>query len=581
MELIDSRRLTGPNLVWDRAGAIADVDLGTGESAESLIAVWLPAVRELLDRVGWQAEEAVAREFEGGVSLVISAPMDALYAAVELLEASWEASVRAMAGGEPPLALEAIAGNLRITIAEETNPPLLALQDAAAEHDVTFLSDDDSASVGVGNGSLTWAVDDLLAPQAVPWSEVRDVPIALITGTNGKTTTVRLLRAIARQAGLVTGSTSTDGISIDGQLVDAGDWSGPGGARAVCRRREIDIAILEAARGGLLRRGLGVRRATAAAVTNVAEDHMGEFGVQNLDELADVKLIVARAITAPGRVVLNAEDPVLRRRVELLQRQGDWQAPITWVSLDPASPVISSAAANGQTVALLEHDALVLRRAGGRSDVIVTVEEVPIAFGGAARHNIANALTAIGLADALGLPLVAVRAGLRRFGSEPEHNSGRGSLFDVGGIQIIVDFAHNPHGIRAMADMALGMTDGRKLVIIGQAGDRDDHAIRELTRAAWSMQPALIVIKELPKYLRGRLPGDIPAIIRRELERLGAPAECIAEAGSELAAVRLALGAARKGDLVLLPIQADLTDTLELVERMRDSGWTAGDALPG
>ena len=582
MELFDSRRLTGPNLIWDHAGAIADIGLAADESAEDLVAAWLPAARELLDRVGWSKEQATARQFEGGVSLVISAPMDALYSAVELIEASWEAVSRALQTGEPPLALAAIAGNLAQSIVDEANPPLLALKNAAEEHGVTFLSDDDFASVGVGDGSLTWKVDALPSPGDIAWDDVHDIPIALVTGTNGKTTTVRLLSMMASEAGLVTGSTSTDGISIDSRLVDPGDWSGPGGARTVCRRPEVEIAILEAARGGLLRRGLGIRRADASAVTNVAEDHMGEFGVQSLAELTDVKLIVARAVSAPGRVVLNADDANLRGRVEALRREGAWNTPVTWVSLNPSDRFVRSELEAGEFTALLEDGILVLRR--GADDVAETVlpqHEIPIAHGGSARHNVYNALTAIGLADALGLPMEAVRRGLRRFGTAAADNSGRGSLFDIGGIRLIVDFAHNPHGIGAMAEMALAMDADRRLVILGQAGDRSDAAIRDLTRAAWSMRPALIVIKELGKYLRGRPAGEIPALIRDELVALGAPDDIIAEADTELSAVRVALEAARPGDLVLLPIQEHLNEVVRLIETLQASGWQPGEPLQG
>ncbi|MEN8144334.1 MAG: Mur ligase family protein, partial [Gemmatimonadota bacterium] len=292
-ELLESRRLTGPNLFWDHPGVVIDVAVPDESDAAALGQLWEQEARLLLDAVGWDSQQTRVRSFRGGISLVLSAPVDALYAACEVNETALAAARdRFRTGAESSLPGQAAVEQLLSTIAEEANPPLLALKQAAEQRGVAFLSDDEVASVGLGTGSASWPVDALPGPSEVPWDEIHDIPVLVVTGTNGKTTTVRLLASIARAAGLVAGSTSTDGITVDGTLVDAGDWSGPGGARVVARDRRIEIVLLEAARGGLLRRGLGVTRASAAAVTNVAEDHMGEFGVSDLDELADVKLVV-------------------------------------------------------------------------------------------------------------------------------------------------------------------------------------------------------------------------------------------------------------------------------------------------
>jgi UDP-N-acetylmuramyl tripeptide synthase len=201
-------------------------------------------------------------------------------------------------------------------------------------------------------------------------------------------------------------------------------------------------------------------------------------------------------------------------------------------------------------------DSLVLARGGERQEV-ARLAEVPIALGGAARHNVANALAAIGLAAALGLPPAAMAAGLARFGSTPEDNPGRANLFALGGFQVLLDYAHNPHGLRALLDLARTLPANRRLLLLGQAGDRDDEALRDLAKTAWSFRPDRILLKELPAMLRGRAPGEVSALLEAELRRLGAPPESLECAGPEVEAVERALAWAQPGDLLVLLVHTD------------------------
>ena len=294
MEYIDARRLTGPSLLWDKPGTILDVR-ASDEEADNLVPFWEANIRRMLDAVGWGDESTCSRRLSEGVSLAFSAPIDALYAASEINEWAWACCDSEFNGADAPDFDEAVARSL-MEIAEEANPQLMNLEAAAVEHDKTFLWDDDEASVGLGSGSRTWAVGELPDPLEVDWASLHDIPYGLITGTNGKTTTVRLATQIARAAGKSVGLSSTDWIAVNDRIIDRGDWSGPGGARNVLRQQDVDFAILETARGGLLRRGLGVNKADAALITNVAEDHLGDFGSQNLEELLNVKWIVSRAV---------------------------------------------------------------------------------------------------------------------------------------------------------------------------------------------------------------------------------------------------------------------------------------------
>src|SRR5436190_11941954 len=408
MRVLDSRRLTGPSLLLDVPGAILDVALD-GIEANEARAAWMAALAPLLSGVGWDSSFVTTRAHAAGVSLAFSAPADGLYAATEVNEAAWAFATRGIeAGGTVTLGREVLPG-LRQAIERERKPWWNGLAEAAAAHGVTLLMDDKRVSVGLGKGSRAWPVEQTARVlERLRWKRITDVPTALVTGTNGKTTTVRLLGAIAQAAGLTAGVTSTDGVTVGGEMVATGDYSGPNGARTVLRDRRVEIAMLEVARGGILRRGLALPHVRAALVTNVANDHLGEFGIFDLDSLAEVKMVVAKAIGPEGRLILNADDGLLLPRGARLNK------PICWFTLDARHPVLSAHLARGGQACILEDGWLVFRDGNQRRE-IARVDQVPIAFGGAARHNVANALGAIGVAFALGLPLEAIREGLRRF----------------------------------------------------------------------------------------------------------------------------------------------------------------------
>jgi len=570
MTLLDSRRLTGPGLLLDRAGAAIEV-AGDGVRLDRAAGAWAREARRMLDRLGWTGETLAVRRYPGGASLALSAPVDALYAATEVNEWAWDAATAGLDRRAAPdfeKAAKRLAGRIR----RERRPRLVAIREAARARGLTFLSDADHVSAGSGTGVRVWRTRDLPSPARIHWGSVHDIPVALVTGSNGKTTVVRLLGAMVAAAGQVVGTTSTDGVAVGGNMIAEGDYSGPSGARMVLRRREVETAILETARGGMLRRGLAVERADAAVVTNVADDHLGEFGVTTMGALAETKLLVARAVGSRGAVVLNADDPVL---VEASERV---LAPVIWFSLRPDSPTVTSHLASGGR-AVIAQDGAVALAAGAQRTPLASLAEVPIAFGGAALHNVANALAAAGAAAALGIPIGAIGAALRRFGRDPDDNPGRANLLQLGGAQILIDYAHNPHGMAALERMTAGLPATRRLVLLGQAGDRGDEAIRQLARGALALRPDRVVVKEMERYLRGRAPGEVPRLIADELVRRGLSRDVISQPGSELASVRAALAWARPGDLLVLAVHQDRAAVLELLHRLRARRWQAGEPV--
>jgi len=564
IHVLDSRRLTGPSLLLDGPGAVLDVRLDERDCDRAIVA-WRNAAQNLLGEVGWSGESLVSRRFPGGVSLALTAPVDGLYAATELNERAWEAAAAELTG-QPAPAYAADGAALREAITAERNPALVALRLEARSRGLTFLSGEELVSVGSGTGAIVWPADALPNPAEVDWPRAHDVPIALVTGSNGKTTVVRLLGEMAREAGRTPGLTSTDGVTAGSALIGEGDYSGPSGARLALRHPRVQTAILETARGGILRRGLAVERADVAAVTNVAEDHLGEFGIETLAQLADTKLVVVKALGAHGALVLNADDPML------VERHGRIRAPITWFSLDPTSHVISGHIQEGGTAVLADAGVILLVQPDHRAPV-AQLAEVPITFGGNARHNIANALAAVAVAAALGIGVAAMAAALRRFGRGAGDNPGRANLIELGGVRILIDYAHNPHGMNALVRLAEKLPARRRLVMLGQAGDRSDEAIRQLARAAWSLRPDHVVVKDMAEYLRGRAPGEVPALLTDEFSRLGVEDGAISRAGPDIEGVRKALDWARPGDLLILAVHEDRRAIVELLAQLKAADW--------
>jgi UDP-N-acetylmuramyl tripeptide synthase len=554
--LDDSRRLTGPGLLWDRPGAVLDVLVEGFEVAE-VARRWQAEARRVLDAVGWGEERTTGRLFDGGANLALSAPMDALYSAVFAAETAWHFCAAELLG-ETAGDFAAMTEDLRQVIARESNPPLIALMEAARAKGVDVLSDDDALSLGHGVGSQTWPVDALPAVEEVDWSRLHNLPVALITGTNGKTTSVRLAAAVAKAAGRVAGLTSTEFIQVGDEIVERGDFSGPGGARTLLRDRRLEIAFLEVARGGILRRGLPLRRAKAALITNVAEDHLGQYGINTVAELAAAKFAVQRTLADDGVLVLNADDAAV------VAEAAHSPAAICWFSLDPDSPQIAAARAQGRPCAWLADDHLIFFDSSRPSQVIAA-DAIPLAMGGVARYNLRNALGVLCLARALRLDDAAIRAGLSGFRGDPRNNPGRCNEFVVGRARVFVDFAHNPHSIAAVTEALAGLPSRRRLLMVGHGGDRSDEAIRDLTRGAFAFQPDRVIATETPEYLRGRELGEVSAIIRAECLNLGLSEDDVIMADSPADGAAKALTCLQAGDVALLLVHSERARIFDLL----------------
>ncbi len=533
MRLVEIRDLDGPNLFLPRPA----IKIELAAAAEDLTANALAALAARLEPLGVSDEAAPA----GGDALGVLLG-DALVALheragapepetswVELetlghwaLAFGWERRRFALAAAEllaavatgdaPPADLHAAADGLRAALAaDETDPderPKL-LRDADRDR---------------GGGR----------PRLVA-----------VTGTNGKTTTTRLIAHLLRGAGRRVGWTSTVGVYVEGELVIEGDYTGPAGAWRLFEEPDLDVAVLETARGGILLRGLAFESCDVGVMTNVSGDHLGLHGIETVDGLARVKSTVLRAARPEGWAVLNADDARVRGLA------GELHASPFWVTRQPENATVAADLAAGGR-ALLVRGGEIVEAHGAESTPLIATDAVPIAFGGLAEHMLENALCAAAACRALGLSREEVAAGLASFGSDPEHNAGRLHVYDLAGATVILDYAHNEVGLGHLLRLAEGFRGegGRLTAIIGTAGDRGDEALREMGRLAAEASDRVIV-KETRRYLRGRAdPAEMNAQFLAGIAAAGEPPHEVAP--GELEALDLALAELQPGDVVAM-----------------------------
>ena len=343
-----------------------------------------------------------------------------------------------------------------------------------------------------------------LDPGPAPSVVEPTIPVVAVTGTNGKTTTVRLLAHLARIVGRRVAYTSTDGVYVDNELVEAGDYSGFGGAAKALSNPSVDFAVLETARGGILLRGIGTSHNDVAVVTNVTADHLDQHGIRSLDQLAEVKATITRITKPDGWDVLNADDP----RVLAMRRLASGRP---WVfSLDADHPAIrTTLAEHGRAITVLDRTftTMTSRRQMHR---LLPVEEVPVTLAGISSHNLHNAMAAAAAAIGSGLPESAVIEGLRSFTLDPERNPGRANVFAVQDRVVVVDYAHNEAGMRGLVEICHGLRPpgARVFLTFASAGDRTNAIIHRLAYTA-ARGGDVVAIAELHRYLRGRDPQEL------------------------------------------------------------------------
>ena len=386
-------------------------------------------------------------------------------------------------------------------------------------------------------------VIDMLFPPGAP----ARVPIAAVTGTNGKTTTARMLAHITKMAGYTAGLTTTDGVYIDGQRTVAGDMTGPVSARMVLADPQIDIAVLETARGGLLRAGMGVKEVDVGAVLNVQSDHLGLKGIETLEQLAEVKRIVIEV--ASECAVLNADDGLV------LKMSGYTEAKhICYVTLNPQHALVREHVRAGGRACALEAGVnghmITLYEKGAHIPLLWT-HLIPATLEGRATHNVQNAMFAAAMAFALGVKLDAIRQGLRTFDSTFFQAPGRMNVFNEHPFKVLFDYGHNAHAVAAMADLAQRLeVSGRRIVVLAGPGDRRDADLVAIARAVAGRFDHYICRRD--DNLRERASDEVPRLQAAALAAAGVPAAAISVIPDEQEAINAALEMGQAGDLLLI-----------------------------
>jgi cyanophycin synthetase len=387
------------------------------------------------------------------------------------------------------------------------------------------------------------AVMEMLFPKGAP----SRIPVAALTGTNGKTTTARMLAHVLKMAGHVVGQTGTDAVYIDGNVTVKGDMTGPKSASMVLRDPTVDMAVLETARGGIVRAGLGYRFCDVGAVLNVTSDHLGLGGVDSLQELADVKRLVVEV--AKDTAVLNADNPYTLKMAAATEARH-----ICWVTRNPEHPLVREHIRQGKRAVVLEQgangDQIVIYDNGNQMPLIWT-HLIPATVEGKALHNVENAMFCAAMAYALGLSLDQIRTGLRTFDNTFFQSPGRMNIFDEHGFRVILDYGHNEAAVGAMVDLVRRLNPiGRKIVCVTAPGDRRDEDLRDIAgKVAGNFDTYICHGDDNP---RGRAPDEVPKLLRAALIDAGVPEASIVVAESEEKSVATGLAMARPTDLLLV-----------------------------
>jgi len=379
------------------------------------------------------------------------------------------------------------------------------------------------------------------------------IPVVAITGTNGKTTTARMIGHIARQAGRLVGWSSTDGVYIDGRLVEAGDFSGPSGAGRVLRHPGVELAVTETARGGILRRGVGVAYNDVSVVTNISADHLGLGGIDTLDQLAEVKAVITKITKPSGWCVLNADDPRT-----LAMRLGT-KAQIWVFTRDPNSPGGRTVLSGGGRITTLLGGWVCVLGPGADPLQVVEVIDVPMTLAGLSRVNVENVLAVTSATLALGFSVEQVADGLRSFDPN-ENNPGRMNIWTLpvpgGAISVVIDLAHNEAGLEALLEIMSGIRPphGRLLLGVGTAGDRGDEVFVRLGEIA-ALGADVVEIVNKGDYLRGRSMAEISGLITEGAAHAGMAIQRAHD--SELGGLVSLVDQARHEDVVAIMTHQD------------------------
>jgi cyanophycin synthetase len=528
--LVELRVLEGPNLYFPRAAIKLTLDIG------GFAAVPEDTARRFAQRIGLRNARPGAPHSGFRQRFALRA-VGRLVRAIATESGATRLAVRVRPTSDPDRIVVAFPWRHR-NRAQVMGRAVAEVLDAVPGGDVDAVVGQAAARVA---GAELGPAPHTLTPK---------VPVVAVTGTNGKTTTSRMIAHIGRTDGRLVGWSNTDGIYVDGELVEAGDYSGPSGAGRVLAHPGVELAVTETARGGILLKGIGLTRNDVSVVTNVSADHLGLQGIDTVDQLAEVKGVVPKITRKGGWAVLNADDPRVFAMRSTLKAQ-------PWVfSRDPDSPAIREVlSAGGRATTVIDGWISVLLPHRD-PDPLVELVDVPMTLAGLSRFNVENSLAAASAALAVGIPREVVIEGLRSFRPDAEHNPGRMNFFSLPGeVTVVLDLAHNEAGLEALLEIMNGVRrpGARLLLGLSAVGDRTDDLIEMLGEIAARDSDVLAIAHKL-NYLRGRTVSELEHLMRVGAQRVGV--SDVPSYDTEVECLAVLVGQAHPGDVVGLMCHA-------------------------
>ncbi len=550
------RVLAGANVFFSGVGAIMEV-VSHSENKQEFADAYVAELRSVLDALGWDDVPIHKRVYSRGIIVAFPTEYDLAYAGCKILGVTFDI-IQAKFNNLEPLDFEEEVDYLKYVISRERYITLRNIYKEAEKRSLNVFLEDGTISIGSGKGAFIAKLDEI-GFNDVPWDKIYEIPSVMVTGTNGKTTTVRLTSFISKVAGKVVGYCSTDWVMIDGKIVSEGDLSGPKGNQIVLTNPNVDVAVLEVARGGLIKRGIATSSVNGAAVVNVSADHLGVNGIDTVEDLAQAKFLVHDGVKPGGHSVINLDDEL---SVQLLPKIRRGRA---FVSQKLTEEEILKYLKEDDYACYVSDNAFYVYR-NGEKIFIANVDDVDLTYKGLAKHNIENVMVAICLSLELGRTYKEIQNGLLAFVND-ENNQGRFNFFEVKNSKIIVDYGHNHASVETILKFAksIASPSSKITVLLGFSGDRK-FLIRDIAQSVVEHGIDYVIIKQFHAYARGAAPGELAAMLRTSLLRRGFKEEHIlATVDTEIEATNMVLAKVDEDNIFVMLCQEDIPGVIATI----------------
>ncbi len=552
------RVLAGTNMFFSGVGAI--LEYVTRDSRKSELAqAYEVELRKVLDSLGWDDVPIYKRVYSRGFIFAIPTEFDLTVAGRKILGVVFDMVVSKFNQVIVPDFDEEV-DYLDYVISRERYRTLRNIYNEAKARSLNVYMHDELISIGSGKGAFVAKVDELSFDD-VPWDSIYEIPSVLVTGTNGKTTTVRLTSFISQSAGKTVGYCSTDWVMINGEIVSQGDLSGPNGNRVVMTNPNVDVAVLEVARGGIVKRGLATSNVSGAVVINVTEDHLGVNGIDSVQDLALAKFTVHNAVRQDGHNIVNLDDKSSRMFID------DLPSGRAFFSQKLSEQeILKFVTKTNDYVCFIQNGSFFVYK-DFEKHFIADVNEVDLTYNGMAKHNIENVLAAICLSIELGRTYSEISSGLKLFKND-ENNLGRFNLFDINGNKILVDYGHNFASIDNILKFArsIAKPHSELTVLLGFSGDRK-FMINDVTNSVVKHDIDNVILKMFTNHLRGAEVGEVVGLLTNNLVNKGFnPEHILATVETELDALEIVFSRLGRDNIFILLCQDQAQEIINSIK---------------